>query len=240
MNWGAYVDNYCERLAPGFWGEPLNALSNAAFVLAAVVVWRWWPRQPLQERWDVNALLLSLGLIGVCSFLFHTFATRWAAAVDVLSIALYLLLYLAVYAHRGLGLHWRWAWLGAPAFVAIAWVFSQFWVYVASGLRSIELNNGVHLYAGFAASLAHSGYLSAWTVLLVVIGHSAGKCREMLWPLTAAAVVFLASLTLRQLDLPLCSQFPWGTHFAWHLLNAVTLGLTAWAMVRRVIATGRT
>ncbi len=35
MNWSAYVDNCCERLLPGFWGEPLNAVSNAAFVLAA-------------------------------------------------------------------------------------------------------------------------------------------------------------------------------------------------------------
>ena len=35
MNWSAYVDNYSERLLPGFWGEPLNAVSNAAFVLTA-------------------------------------------------------------------------------------------------------------------------------------------------------------------------------------------------------------
>jgi hypothetical protein len=39
-------------------------------------------------------------------------------------------------------------------------------------------------------------------------------------------------LSLRQLDMPLCSDWRWGTHFAWHLLNAVTLGLTTWAAVQ--------
>ena len=37
MNWTAYIDNYCERLLPGFWDEPLNAISNLAFWLAAWV-----------------------------------------------------------------------------------------------------------------------------------------------------------------------------------------------------------
>ena len=30
-----YIDLYCERLAPGLTGEPLNALSNVAFFIAA-------------------------------------------------------------------------------------------------------------------------------------------------------------------------------------------------------------
>ncbi len=38
---------------------------------------------------------------------------------------------------------------------------------------------------------------------------------------------FAASLSLRQLDMPLCSDWRWGTRFAWHALNAVTLGFTA-------------
>lgn len=26
-----FIDIYCERLGPGLWAEPLNALTNAAF-----------------------------------------------------------------------------------------------------------------------------------------------------------------------------------------------------------------
>jgi hypothetical protein len=132
VEWNAYIDLYCERLIPGFWAEPLNALSNAAFWLAAWAVWRLWGKrkannhnqltssgnpstsnfhtQPKPDvRWDIYALLIMLVLIGSGSFVFHTLATRWASAVDVLCIALYLHFYLAVYAHRSLGLHWRWA-----------------------------------------------------------------------------------------------------------------------------------
>ena len=39
-------------------------------------------------------LLAMLLLIGVGSFAFHTLATRWAGALDVLFIALYLHFYL--------------------------------------------------------------------------------------------------------------------------------------------------
>ena len=31
------IDNYCERLDPGFWAEPLNAVTNAAFVIGAMI-----------------------------------------------------------------------------------------------------------------------------------------------------------------------------------------------------------
>ena len=42
MNWSAFIDSYCERLLPGFWDEPLNAISNVAFWLAAWLVWQAW------------------------------------------------------------------------------------------------------------------------------------------------------------------------------------------------------
>ena len=174
MNWNAFVDNYCERLLPGFWDEPLNAVSNIAFWLAAWLVWRRWQRwqrsvftnvQPeaASGSADIKSLLVMLLLIGAASFAFHTLATRWAGGLDVLFIALFLHFYLAVYMHRAMGLRWRVAWLGIPLF-------------------------------------------------------------------------FAASLSLRQLDMPLCSDWRWGTHFAWHALNAVTLGFTSWAVVQLHLA----
>ncbi len=87
MNWNAFVDNYCERLLPGFWDEPLNAVSNIAFWLAAWLVWRRWQRwqrsvftnvQPeaASGSADIKSLLAMLLLIGASSFAFHTLATR--------------------------------------------------------------------------------------------------------------------------------------------------------------------
>ena len=34
------IDGYCERVDPSYWAEPVNAVTNLAFVLAALIVWR--------------------------------------------------------------------------------------------------------------------------------------------------------------------------------------------------------
>ena len=44
------IDLYCERTAPGLWEEPINALTNLSFFVAAWFAWRLdsppspWPR----------------------------------------------------------------------------------------------------------------------------------------------------------------------------------------------------
>ena len=83
------------------------------------------------------------------------------------------------------------------------------------------------MLAGTAA-----GYLSAWTVLLLLCIYSALNKIASKPALAAAAVRFAVSLSLRQLDMPLCRDWRWGTHFAWHGVNAATLGLTTWARVQ--------
>jgi len=71
MDWTQAVDQYCERMGPEFWAEPVNAVTNLAFVLAALVVW---PRAVGLGR----VLAVILVAIGIGSFLFHTFAQPWA------------------------------------------------------------------------------------------------------------------------------------------------------------------
>ena len=75
MDWTAQLDGYCERIDPSFWAEPLNAVTNAAFVLVAM-------------------LCAVLAVIGVGSFLFHTLATVWASLADTGPIAVFVLSYL--------------------------------------------------------------------------------------------------------------------------------------------------
>ena len=90
MDWFQQVNNYCERLDASYWSEPLNAISNASFLIAALVCWRL-----IGGRRDVGARLLTvlLATIGVGSFLFHTHAQRWAAFADVIPIQLFILTY---------------------------------------------------------------------------------------------------------------------------------------------------
>ena len=81
------IDGYCERVDPGYWSEPVNAITNAAFVLAAVFMWRRSAGVPL-----ARALCAVLALIGLGSYLFHTHAQVWAAIADVEPIAVFIML----------------------------------------------------------------------------------------------------------------------------------------------------
>src|SRR5512144_698817 len=97
--WYTPVDGYCERVSDGFWAEPLNALTNAAFLIAAVVAFVWTRRA---ERCDLGLELLIgiTAVIGLGSFLFHTLATRWAAIADIVPILLFIVVYLGLVARR--------------------------------------------------------------------------------------------------------------------------------------------
>ena len=209
MDWTQYVDLYCERTAPGLWNEPLNALSNSAFWLAAALVVWCCKRRHIPLDAQLRTQLGLLLLIGAASFAFHTFANRWSSSADVLAIALYLHVWLVLYLRRAWQWPWRLAWLGVPAFFVLSQLFSAVW-----RLGHIE----------------PAAYLGAWSVLLVVTMDSACRQNRLVWPLATAAAVFSASVVLRQLDVPLCPGWHWGTHFGWHLLNAITLSLTTWAL----------
>lgn len=66
-----------------------------------------------------------------------------------------------------------------------------------------------------------------WPIPLLIALYALGLRRRA--PATArglalGAALLAVSLTFRSLDQPLCAAVPLGTHFLWHLLNAVLLG----------------
>ena len=200
MDWTRAIDAYCERTDASFWSEPVNAVTNLAFVVAAIVMWH-------RARGEVPAQVLCavLFLIGVGSFLFHTFATAWAAAADTTPILVFTLIYIFL-ANRD---YWGWPWwlagLGALAYVPYSALLTP--VFDA---------------------LPFFGISSFYWPLPLLIGVYA----VLLWarhPHTArglalGAGILCLSLTARSLDLGHCEDFPLGTHFLWHILNAVMLG----------------
>ena len=194
MDWTAQVDGYCERVDFTFWAEPINAVTNAAFIIAALLVA---PRAVGIGR----LLTLLLFLIGVGSFLFHTFATRWAGMADTLPILLFILVYLFA-VHRDLiGLRWYWALLATVGFFPFAAV-------VVPLLMQVPF---------FEVSAPY------WTVPILLIVYGAimgGATRRGFW---IGAGILALSLTFRSVDETLCDAIPFGTHFLWHILNAVML-----------------
>jgi hypothetical protein len=214
-----YVDSYCERTAPGLWGEPANAASNLAFLVASgLLLWLLaGQRRPVPV--SVWLLPVLLGVVGLCSLSFHTFANRLTENLDSLSILAFILVALVVLTHWMWRVRWRWAWLTAPAYFGF----------------SLGLNAALVAIGGEDAALG--GYLPA-LVGLVLFGLAlrltapADAVRFGTWQLVAAGV-FALSLTLRTLDEPLCGELPLGTHFLWHCLNATVLFIVSYAVLRR-------
>jgi len=96
------IDLYCERLGPGLWAEPLNALTNLGFLVAALASWQLARRSESRDG-SLGSLIALIVAIGVGSAMFHTFATGWARVLDVLPILLFQLWFLWLYSRAVVG-----------------------------------------------------------------------------------------------------------------------------------------
>ncbi|GAB4352818.1 MAG: ceramidase domain-containing protein [Kiloniellaceae bacterium] len=205
------IDIYCERLGPGLWAEPLNAVSNLAFIVAGLLLVAALRRADAVVRRDpaIVALTVLLFAIGIGSALFHTFAVVWAALADVIPIALFILLYMYLALRRLVALPLWGCALGLAAVLA--------------------LTVGMPLAFGFSVST----YGVALAAMLIVGGFLHVARRHPAGPrILAAAGLFAVSLALRTADEPLCAALPIGTHYFWHLFNAMVLYSLVRTMMR--------
>ncbi len=193
------IDAYCERTSATLWAEPVNAITNLAFILAAWVMWRRSAGLPV-----ARALCVVLATIGVGSGLYHIFANGLTASLDVAPILIFILIYVFAAARDFLGLQgWR-PWAMVAGFVPYAAVI----VPLFSTLRVL------------GSSAAYAPVPVLIVGFTVVLWH---KAPATAWGLALGAAIFIVSLIFRTIDMPVCAGFPLGTHFIWHLLNAAML-----------------
>lgn len=202
MSWLSPVDAYCERTGPDYWSEPLNAVTNLAFLVAALVLW---PRLRGPGMAMGLALAAVLFVIGIGSWLFHTHANRLTGLMDVLPIVAFILLYVFA-ATRD--------YFGARPWVA-ALVTAGFIPYAAATVPLFAMIPGL----GSSAS-----YAPVPLLILIYAALLRRRLPETARGLAIGAGILIVSLTFRTLDQPLCGALPFGTHFMWHVLNAVMLG----------------
>jgi hypothetical protein len=227
MTFGEHVFLYCERgTNPDLLAEPINALSNGAFLLAGLVglqlaLWR-----PREERTADHVLLPVLVLfIGLGSLSFHLYADQGTSLADVVPISVFMLVYLGFALNRL---------LGVPPGVTVLLVIG--FTAIMALATQVQCSDGAIGLLGAAAQGAKpclNGsvfYLPALAAMIVIglLLHERGH-RAAPWILWAAAL-FAISVTLRSLDLSLCDEVvidgrKVGTHFAWHVLNALALFL---------------
>ncbi len=214
MDWTQTIDAYCERTDPSYWAEPLNAVTNAAFLIAAAVML---PRLRGQDLPLGMAMVVILAAIGVGSYLFHTHATAWAATVDVVPIAVFILLYVfAANLH-----YWRWPLWGAILGTLAFFPYAALTVPIFQSLPFFTIS---------------AGY---WPVPLLIGAYAyllRGRAPATARGLAIGAGILSLSLVMRSLDEPLCDAIPMGTHLWWHVLNGLMLGWMIEVYRRHMVA----
>jgi hypothetical protein len=201
-----FVDLYCERVGPGLWAEPLNALTNVAYLAAAWAVWRRPGQSSRGLRRVLSALLVA---IAAGSALFHTTATPVARLFDEAPILLFQLTFLWAYGRRVMS-------LTSPVAGG---------VIVGFLIATVAARQFGHLLNG---SLAYAPALCLAFGLGVYHRRTETRERSML---LAGACCLAVGVVLRTIDNTVCPAFPVGTHFLWHVLTAGALYLFSCGLV---------
>ena len=227
MTFGEHVFLYCERgTNAALWAEPINAISNAAFLLAALVAWQLLLWRPPEERSPDHFLLVGLVfLIGFGSLAFHLYADTGTELADVIPIGIFMLVYLGFALNRFLGVPPGWTVMLAIGFVALVGVAMHVQCWDGGiGFAGADVAGAKPCLNGSVAYLPALAALIVVGMLLAERHHRAAP--YVLW----AAVLFTVSIILRSVDMAFCDQVvidgrKVGTHFMWHLLNALVLFL---------------
>jgi hypothetical protein len=235
MTFGEHVFLYCERgTNEALWAEPINAISNAGFLLAALIFWQLILWRPRDERSADHYLLVALTfLIGFGSLAFHLFADEGTALADVIPIGLFMLVYLGFALNRFLSVPPGWTVLLVLVFAGLVGAATQVHCWDGGiGLPGAAPDAKPCLNGSMA-------YLPALAALIIVGMVAAERHHKAAPYILAAAVVFAVSIILRSVDLAFCDRLVIdgrnvGAHFIWHLLNAVVIFL----LLRASLETG--
>jgi hypothetical protein len=202
------MDAYCERVGMGLLAEPLNAVSNLSFLLAALAAWVLARRTGALSA-GVRPLIAIGASVGIGSILWHTYPTMPTLVLDSVPILIFIVWYIWLYARNVIGMRPLFA---APS--ATAFLLATLLAFPFAGV----------LHGAFV-------YTPGLVVTLVLGVFHARERRAARFTLLAAAGVYLAALFFRTIDNEVCTVLPIGTHFLWHIL----IGLVTYLAMRPLI-----
>ncbi len=195
----ALLQMYRERSGnPAFWAEPMNALTNASFVIAAAFALDSAIRQHALK--PITLALISLaGVIGCGSFLFHTVPSYHTMWLDIIPITLFQILFLWLISQKLLSTS---GWMSAGIVIAV----------VGSSFALLPLHEPLNGSLFYLPSLvAMSVFAALWAKRSIAEPYLLG----------VAACFFALAITARSIDWIV--PWPFGTHFLWHLLNGIVV-----------------
>lgn len=192
---------------PAFWAEPVNAITNSSFLIAAM--YGLWFAHSRNALTPVTVTLIALAMtIGVGSFLFHTAVSPFTMWLDVVPIATFQVVFLWLLCQELLGFRTI-----STAIIVLIVLAGSFLL-----MPKYHILNGSLFYA------------PSLLAVLVLGGLWAQQSPQEPYLLIIAGGCFTLALAARTVDW----QVPWpvGLHFLWHLLNGVVVycAIRAWVV----------
>ncbi len=191
---------YCERVGNYFYSEPINAVSNLAFYLVAFLIFKFYKQNKVTSRSYWALFVLSL-LIGTGSLLWHTLRTPITHAMDAIPIWIFFIIFIYLLLQK----------LSNSRKIAIALLAIFVLLQVAISFLFPEILNGSIRH--FANGITF-GLIAVWFYK---------KYLYISKNLLFAFSLYISAIILRTIDASVCPYFPIGTHFLWHLFNALAL-----------------
>jgi len=205
------IGHYCGHFNDGFWGEPQNSLSNLTFIIGAAYAWSIWRKQEERDIWQFVIIAFAAS-IGVGSFIFHSMPTRTTLVIDLIPIQIFSISYFGYVGINHLCLSKRTMVISAILFVAVR----SGWITITP-------------HGAFGGGITHIPALA----LLLTMAFFLHREKDLLAKyMLVASITYLLALVARCFDLPLCSAFPIGFHWLWHILTGLTSSILIYGIVK--------
>ena len=187
---------YCERASLDLFGEPFNSITNIFFIIAAFLVLR---------LYQDYISFFSIAFIGLSSFAFHTYQNSITGLLDILAIIIFMIIYTTkIYKHL-IGFNFFYSTITGIFFVIFCYLFGILLRNSIIGTSSFYFPIILHL------------------LFLIIYFKYINVGFNYIKYLIFSTIIFSTSVTLRVVDQAVCNIFPLGTHFLWHILNAIFL-----------------
>ncbi|CAA9408305.1 MAG: hypothetical protein AVDCRST_MAG75-2578 [uncultured Propionibacteriaceae bacterium] len=179
----------------GFFAEPLNAISNISFLIAAWLAWLL-ARRTGTPSGELKMLIGLGAATGIGSILWHTMPNSLTFWLDIIPILLFIMAYIWLHTRRVLRLGAEVAVLSIAGFLLLTFV----------AISYAQVFHGAVVY-------------TPGMIVVLVLGLFHAREQQIArFTLLLAAGVYLAALFFRTIDNEVCAAVPIGTHFLWHLL----------------------
>jgi len=219
MNWQEPIDIYCERIDTSFWAEPINALTNLAFIIASLLAFRMYKKEGVSS-YPFIFLASLVFIIGVGSFLFHTYANVWSGLADTIPIWSFVVFYV-MFSIRII-FNASWFKTARIMIIVFALAYLGFTLSQSDSTGEVPLNGSIQ----YAPALF---FMVFFAVALYLKRANLSKYAFY------AVGIFLVSLMFRTADIEFCGSLSIGTHFMWHVLNAVMLYFLLYIMLLAIV-----